>query len=61
MSEVRLSQGESFESLLRRFTKKVQQQGIISETRRRGFYEKPSIKRKRKEAQKRRKSSRSSS
>ena len=60
MSEVRLSQGESFESLLRRFTKKVQQQGIISETRRRGFFEKPSIKRKRKEAAKRRKSARSS-
>jgi small subunit ribosomal protein S21 len=58
--EVRLSQGESFESLLRRFSKKVQQEGIISETRRRGFYEKPSIKRKRKEAAKRRKSSRSS-
>ncbi|MBN2463574.1 MAG: 30S ribosomal protein S21 [Dehalococcoidia bacterium] len=60
MPEVRLSQGESFESLLRRFTKKVQQAGVISETRRRGFYEKPSIKRKRKEAAKRRKSSRSS-
>jgi small subunit ribosomal protein S21 len=60
VSEVRLGQGESFESLLRRFTKKVQQQGIISETRRRGFYEKPSIKRKRKEAAKRRKSARSS-
>jgi small subunit ribosomal protein S21 len=58
--EVRLSQGESFESLLRRFSKKVQQEGIISETRRRGFYEKPSIKRKRKEAAKRRKSARSS-
>ncbi|MBM3119712.1 MAG: 30S ribosomal protein S21 [Chloroflexi bacterium] len=60
MPEVRLSQGESFESLLRRFSKKVQQEGIISETRRRGFYEKPSIKRKRKEAAKRRKSARSS-
>jgi small subunit ribosomal protein S21 len=58
--EVKLSQGESFESLLRRFSKKVQQEGIISETRRRGFYEKPSIKRKRKEAAKRRKSARSS-
>jgi small subunit ribosomal protein S21 len=58
--EVRLSQGESFESLIRRFSKKVQQEGIISETRRRGFYEKPSIKRKRKEAAKRRKSARSS-
>ncbi|MBC8273854.1 MAG: 30S ribosomal protein S21 [Chloroflexi bacterium] len=60
MPEVRLSQGESFESLLRRFSKKVQQEGIIRETRRRGFFEKPSIKRKRKEAAKRRKSARSS-
>ena len=55
MSEVRLGEGESFESLLRRFTRKVQQEGIISEVRRRGFFEKPSIKRKRKEATKRRK------
>jgi small subunit ribosomal protein S21 len=54
--EVRLGEGESFESLLRRFTRKVQQEGIISEVRRRGFFEKPSIKRKRKEATKRRKS-----
>jgi small subunit ribosomal protein S21 len=53
--EVRLGEGESFESLLRRFTRKVQQEGIISEVRRRGFFEKPSIKRKRKEATKRRK------
>jgi small subunit ribosomal protein S21 len=54
--EVRIGEGESFESLLRRFTRKVQQEGIISEVRRRGFFEKPSIKRKRKEATKRRKS-----
>ena len=58
MPEVKLGEGESFESLLRRFTRKVQQEGIISEVRRRGFYEKPSIKRKRKEATKHRKSSR---
>ncbi|MCX6005123.1 MAG: 30S ribosomal protein S21 [Chloroflexi bacterium] len=58
MPEVRLGEGESFESLLRRFTRKVQQEGVISEVRRRGFYEKPSIKRKRKEATKRRKSNR---
>ncbi|MCX6008237.1 MAG: 30S ribosomal protein S21 [Chloroflexi bacterium] len=45
MPEVRLGEGESFESLLRRFTRKVQQEGIISEVRRRGFFEKPSIKR----------------
>lgn len=60
MPEVRLGEGESFESLLRRFTRKVQQEGIISEVRRRGFYEKPSIKRKRKEATKRRKSNKTS-
>jgi small subunit ribosomal protein S21 len=44
--------------MIRRFTKRVQQEGIISETRRRGFFEKPSIKRKRKAAAKRRKTSR---
>ncbi|MBN1690279.1 MAG: 30S ribosomal protein S21 [Dehalococcoidia bacterium] len=60
MPEVRLGEGESFESLLRRFTRKVQQEGIISEVRRRGFFEKPSIKRKRKEATKRRKSNKTS-
>jgi small subunit ribosomal protein S21 len=57
---VKLNEGESFESMIRRFSKKVQQAGVISETRRRGFFEKPSIKRKRKQAAKRRKSSRSS-
>lgn len=60
MPEVRLEHGESFDSMLRRFSKKVQQQGILSEARRRNFYEKPSVKRKRKEAQKRRKTARSS-
>ncbi len=59
MAQVKLHSGESFESLIRRFSKKVEQAGILSETRRRGFYEKPSIKRKRKEAAKRRKSHRS--
>ena len=60
MAEVRVEQNESFESLLKRFNRKVQQDGILSETRRREFYEKPSIKRKRKEAAKRRKSARAS-
>ncbi|HEX75640.1 MAG TPA: 30S ribosomal protein S21 [Dehalococcoidia bacterium] len=58
MLEVRLGEGENFESLLRRFSRKVQQEGILSEVRRRGSYEKPSVKRKRKEAVKRRKSAR---
>ena len=60
MAEVSLDEKESFESLLRRFNKKVQQNGILSEIRRREYFEKPSIRRKKKEAAKRRKSARSS-
>ena len=58
MAEVKADHNERFESLLRRFKRRVQQDGILSETRRREYYEKPSIKRKRKEAAKRRKSAR---
>jgi small subunit ribosomal protein S21 len=46
-------QNESFESLLKRFNKMVQQQGILVEARRREHYEKPSDKRKRKAAKRR--------
>jgi small subunit ribosomal protein S21 len=55
LTEVKAGEQESFESLLRRFNKKVQQNGILSEVRRREHYEKPSVKRKRKAAVKRRK------
>ena len=58
MSDVLAKENESFESLLKRFNRSVQQSGILSEIRRREHYEKPSVKRKRKEAAKRRKSSR---
>ena len=54
MAEVRVQNEESFDSLLRRFNKKVQQYGILSELRRQEHYEKPSIKRKRKKAAKKR-------
>lgn len=56
MTDVRVTEGETFEGMLRRFSKKVQQDGILSEVRRREFYEKPSVKRKKKEAAKKRKS-----
>ena len=56
MAEVVVGDSESFESLLRRFNRKVQQDGILSEARRREFYEKPSVKRKRKAAARKRKS-----
>lgn len=61
MAEVRLDEQESFESLLRRFNRRVQQDGILAEIRRRNYYEKPSTTRKKKEAAKRRKSSRTRS
>lgn len=52
---------ESFESLLKRFNKKVQADGVLSEIKRREYFEKPSIKGKKKAAAKRRKSSKTSS
>ena len=58
MSNVKAGENESFDSLLRRFNKRVQQDGVLSEVRHREYYEKPSVKRKRKEAVKRRKSAR---
>ena len=54
MADVVAGENESFESLLKRFSKKVQQAGILSEARRREHYEKPSDKRKRKAAKRRR-------
>lgn len=58
MTEVVAGDNENFESLIRRFTKRVQQDNVLADLRRRNHYEKPSIKRKRKEAVKRRKSAR---
>jgi small subunit ribosomal protein S21 len=45
-----VGENETFESALRRFNKKIQQSGILAEARRREHYEKPSVKRKRKDA-----------
>ena len=58
MSQVTLATGESFDSMLKRFSKRVQQDGILSEVRRREHFESPSVRRKRKAAAKRRKSAR---
>jgi len=60
VTEVMVRDNETFESALRRFNKMVQQNGILAEARRREHYEKPSVKRKKKEAIKRRKSARNS-
>ncbi len=53
MTGVVAGNNESFESLLKRFNRKVQHNGILSEVRRREYYEKPSTKRKRKGARRR--------
>jgi small subunit ribosomal protein S21 len=48
VAEVRLGENESIDSALRRFKKKIQRSGILSEVKRRERYEKPSLRRKRK-------------
>jgi ribosomal protein S21 len=55
VSEVKVGPNEQFETALRRFNRKIQQDGILAEARRREHYEKPAMKRKRKEAARRRK------
>jgi len=54
VADVVAGDNEGFESLLKRFSKKVQQAGTLSEARRREHFEKPSDKRKRKAAKRRR-------
>ena len=58
MSEVKVSDHEAFETALKRFNRKIQQDGILAEARRREHYEKPSVKRKRKAAALQRKAAR---
>ena len=58
MVEVVVNRNESFEAALRRFSRNVQQCGILSEARRREHYEKPSVRRKRKAAARQRKTRR---
>jgi len=48
MASVRVKDDESFDSALRRFKKQCEKSGILSEFRKRVFFEKPCIKRKRK-------------
>jgi small subunit ribosomal protein S21 len=50
LAEVRLQDGESIESALRRFKRKVQTEDIIKEVKRHSYYLKPGEKRRVKEA-----------
>ena len=49
MPGVIVSEREPFEIALRRFKKECDKAGIISEVRKRQFYEKPSLRRKKKQ------------
>ena len=51
MPGVRIRDGESFEAAMRRFKKSVEKAGVMAELRKREFYEKPSVRSKRKSAQ----------
>jgi small subunit ribosomal protein S21 len=50
MIHIQVREGESFEHAMRRFKKKCEREGILSEIRKRAYYDKPSV-RKRKKAQ----------
>ena len=50
MAEVILNDGESLESALRRFKRKVQQEDIIKDIKKHSFYMKPGDKRRAKQA-----------
>ena len=48
MNEIRVKEGESLDSALRRFKRQCQRSGVLAEVRKRECYEKPSVKRKKK-------------
>ena len=48
MAEIRVKEGESLDSALRRFKRAMARSGVLTELRKREHYEKPSVKRKKK-------------
>lgn len=50
MVRVSIQEGESIDKLLKRFKKKYEKAGVLKEFRKRGFFVKPSVKRKMKKA-----------
>ena len=53
LPEIEIKKDESFESALRRFKRKIEQEGILREVRDRKHYEKPSERRRKKARQRR--------
>ena len=48
MSEIRVKEGESIESAVKRFKRSCARAGVIAEVRKREHYESPSVKRRKK-------------
>lgn len=55
MPLVQVRDDESFENALRRFKRKCEKAGVLTELKKRQHFEKPSVKRKRKQVQARKK------
>ena len=55
MSEIKVGENETLENALRRFKRKCARAGVLSEVRKREHYEKPSVRRKKKSEEARRK------
>ena len=55
MTQVQVKQNESIDSALRRFKKQLQQAGVLKEAREHEHYEKPSDKKRKAEAARKRK------
>jgi small subunit ribosomal protein S21 len=51
MPTVQVKEDESFENALRRFKRKCEKAGVLTELKKRQYFEKPSVKRKRKAIQ----------
>lgn len=55
MPAVQVREEESFENALRRFKRKCEKSGVLTELKKRQYFEKPSVKRKRQAMQARKK------
>ena len=58
--EIKMKDGERIDNALRRFRKAVEKSGVMQELRKREHFEKPSVKKKRKQAAARKRAKRNS-
>ncbi|HVB11412.1 MAG TPA: 30S ribosomal protein S21 [Bacillota bacterium] len=59
MSEIKVGENESLDAALRRFKRQMAKSGVLKEARKHEFYDKPSVAKKKKSAQARKRKSRS--